>query len=167
MTPAEQAYWQGFMDKCAEKGIKPSSDFFTARERSMQKQRLINSGPNAGKGVRLKNMPKSTETGQGVDKSIGITYDKSAGVFETVGKYSVPIAERLKRFIARIRGTSEEGADLLGDIKGMDVGEMPQVDAIYRDLGKKTTGVAAGGAGAYGLRQALKDTEIQDAEADA
>jgi len=162
-------YIQGFLDKFAEKGIKPSSSFFSELERSMQKQRLNNKGLNAGKGVRLENMP-ATQTGQGVDKSIGIKYDygnKEAGIMEHIGKYSVPMAERIKRWASRIKGGPEDGADLLNSIKGMNVGEMPQVDAIYRDLGKKTTALGLGAAGGVGLNQALGDTEIQDAEAPA
>ena len=163
----EEAYWQGVMDKFAEKGIEPTTSFLSKAERDRQDARLDNKGLNAGKGLRSGDTNKST----GVDKSIGIKYSKDstkvAGILETVGKYTVPLAERLKRMMLRIKGAPEDGADLLGSIKGTPVGATPEVDAIYRGLGKKTTAVAGAGAGALGLNSLLNNTQLQDTEADA
>jgi len=159
----EDAYWQGVMDKFAEKKVVPPT-FLSEAERDRQEARLDNKGENAGKGLRFTDTNKST----GVDESIGMDYSvKESGILETVGKYSVPLAERLKRMMLRIKGAPEDGADLLGAIKGTPVGAMPEIDDIYRGLGKKTTAVAGAGAGALGLNSLLNNTELQDTEADA
>jgi hypothetical protein len=161
----EAAYVLGFMDKLAQANIQ----FLSDKERDAQKARLKNTGQDAGKGLRiadLKNMNKST----GVDKSIGIEYDyeKTAGILEMIGKYSVPFAERLKRWAERVKGVKEVGADTLEGIKGMDVGVDPAVDKIYRNLGKKTLYTGAAGTGAaVGINELLSGTELQDTEADA
>jgi hypothetical protein len=162
-TAVKVSYVQGFLDKLAE------TQFLSDKERSAQKQRLKNSGEDAGKGLQLADLIASNNnTVTGVDKSLGISYDygiKEAGLLEQVGKYSTPIAERLSRFLARVRQAPEDTADLLEAIKGKDVGTLPEIDEIYRDIGKKTlyTG-AVGTAGALGIKGLM---ELQDTEADA
>lgn len=163
--PVKAAYVRGFIDKLSEN--KPVQ-FLSDMEREAQQKRLVNQGEDAGKGLQLSDLRAKANSGTGVDKSLGISYDygtKEAGLIEQIGKYSTPIAERIQRFAARIKQQPETAADTLSAIKGTDVGANPAVDRIYKKLGKQTagaTGVAA--TGGLGLASSL---ELQDTEADA